>query len=308
MTDTKASAKAKFNLDSALKSNKIDHITYEYEKQQIENWINSIYDNGSTCSSDLIQLISSLPLTKTVNKRMLCTYCDFYSSSYIDTGYGCGYRNTQMLLSSIRKDTELCSIIFNNNNKNMPSVTKIQQLIENAWQNGFDVLGKSQLGGSLKNTSKWIGATDVCAMFSYLKIKAELIDIFKPSDNQTIGSVLFKFVKEYFEKSSANNQYVHPIYLQHDGHSRTIVGIELGKSDNLLIFDPGANIKRIESFKKNSIKSMNIFRRGINAFKKKEYQLLIIKGVLNQQEYEVNNLVIFMFLFSIAYIYSNLYF
>lgn len=294
MTDTKASAKAKFNLDSALKSNKIDHVTYEYEKQQIENWINSIYDNGNTCSKDLIQLISSLPLTKTVNKRMLCTYCDFFSSSYIDSGYGCGYRNTQMLLSSIRKDPELSGIIFNNNNMNMPSVTKIQQLIENAWQNGFDVMGKSQLGGSLKNTSKWIGATDVCAMFSYLKIKTELIDIFKPtSDNLTIGSVLFKFVREYFEKSSANNQFVHPIYLQHDGHSRTIVGIEMGKWENLLIFDPGANIKRIESFKKNPIKSMNIFRRGINAFKKKEYQLLIIKGVLSQQEYEVFKILIF---------------
>jgi hypothetical protein len=53
----------------------------------------------------------------------------------------------------------------------MPSVTKIQQLIENAWQNGFDLLGKAQLGGTLKNTSKWIGASDVCAMFSFLKIR-----------------------------------------------------------------------------------------------------------------------------------------
>jgi hypothetical protein len=53
----------------------------------------------------------------------------------------------------------------------MPSVTKIQQLIETAWQNGFDLIGKSQLGGVLKNTSKWIGASDVAAMFSFLKIK-----------------------------------------------------------------------------------------------------------------------------------------
>ncbi len=58
--------------------------------------------------------MSSLPLPKPINKRMLCTYCDFYSSSFIDSGYGCGYRNTQMILSSIRKDPQLFNIVFNN--------------------------------------------------------------------------------------------------------------------------------------------------------------------------------------------------
>ena len=53
----------------------------------------------------------------------------------------------------------------------MPSVTKIQELIEIAWNHGFDVAGKNQLGGKIKNTAKWIGASDVCALFSYLKIK-----------------------------------------------------------------------------------------------------------------------------------------
>lgn len=53
----------------------------------------------------------------------------------------------------------------------MPSITKLQKLIENAWNNGFDVAGKAQLGGSLEATSKWIGASDVCAMFSSLRIK-----------------------------------------------------------------------------------------------------------------------------------------
>ena len=53
----------------------------------------------------------------------------------------------------------------------MPSITKIQQLIENAWSLGFDLEGKDQLGGKLYNTAKWIGASDICAMFSSLRIK-----------------------------------------------------------------------------------------------------------------------------------------
>ena len=46
----------------------------------------------------------------------MCTNCDHYASDFIDNGYGCGYRNTQMLLSSIRDDPELKEIVFNNSN------------------------------------------------------------------------------------------------------------------------------------------------------------------------------------------------
>ena len=57
----------------------------------------------------------------------------------------------------------------------MPSITKIQQLIENAWRNGFDLQGKAQLGGCLKATAKWIGASDVCAMFSALRVRCVVV-------------------------------------------------------------------------------------------------------------------------------------
>ncbi len=56
-------------------------------------------------------------------------------------------------------------------NSRMPSITKIQSLIENAWKSGFDLDGQSQLGGLLVGTSKWIGASDICAMFSCLRIR-----------------------------------------------------------------------------------------------------------------------------------------
>jgi len=65
---------------------------------------------------DLIQLISEIPLAKSTIKRLICTNCDHYASDFIDSGYGCGYRNTQMLLSSIRDDPELKEIVFNNSN------------------------------------------------------------------------------------------------------------------------------------------------------------------------------------------------
>jgi hypothetical protein len=47
---------------------------------------------------------------------MICTKLEHYSSGFIDSGYGCGYRNSQMLLSSIREDPAMRDTIFNHSN------------------------------------------------------------------------------------------------------------------------------------------------------------------------------------------------
>ncbi len=53
----------------------------------------------------------------------------------------------------------------------IPSIPKIQRLIEAAWQKGFDLQGSEQLGGKVINTTKWIGATEIVATLSALRIK-----------------------------------------------------------------------------------------------------------------------------------------
>ena len=53
----------------------------------------------------------------------------------------------------------------------IPSIPKIQRLIEIAWQKGFDHQGSQQLGGKVTDTTKWIGATEIVATLSSLKIK-----------------------------------------------------------------------------------------------------------------------------------------
>ena len=145
------------------------------EKNEIEKRVTSAYDDNRTCTQNLISIVRQIPLGKMAVRRLLCSNCSHYASGFIDSGYGCGYRNAQMLLSSIREDPILRFVLFNNNNSNMPSITKIQELIENAWAKGFDVMGQAQLGGKLKNTAKWIGASDIAAMFFSLKIKYILI-------------------------------------------------------------------------------------------------------------------------------------
>jgi hypothetical protein len=53
----------------------------------------------------------------------------------------------------------------------IPSIHKLQQLLEMAWQKGFDPQGRAQLDGSVVNTRKWIGATEIVATLSSLRVK-----------------------------------------------------------------------------------------------------------------------------------------
>ena len=53
----------------------------------------------------------------------------------------------------------------------IPSIPKIQQLIEAAWERGFDKQGCEQLGGKVYNSTKWIGATEIVATLASLKVR-----------------------------------------------------------------------------------------------------------------------------------------
>lgn len=53
----------------------------------------------------------------------------------------------------------------------MPSISRLQKLIEWAWAQGFDLQGAEQLGAKLVNTRKWIGATEVVTLLSSLRIR-----------------------------------------------------------------------------------------------------------------------------------------
>ena len=66
---------------------------------------------------------------------------------------------------------QLCSLCYIAGRPLIPSISKIQRLIEAAWQKGFDRAGCEQLGGKVINTTKWIGATEIVATLSSLKIK-----------------------------------------------------------------------------------------------------------------------------------------
>jgi len=53
----------------------------------------------------------------------------------------------------------------------IPSISRLQKLIEWAWSTGFDPQGCDQLGGKLHNSRKWIGTTEMKTLLSAMRIR-----------------------------------------------------------------------------------------------------------------------------------------
>jgi hypothetical protein len=99
------------------------------------------------------------------------------------------------------------------------------------------------------------------------------------------------WIVKYFDRKSS---YIPPIYFQHEGHSRTIVGYEklfTGKI-NLIIFDPLTNgkalLKTLEDYANGNVFANGWKRqvkRGLHTLKRGAYEMLIIKpGLMGPSE------------------------
>lgn len=140
-----------------------------------------------------------------------------------------------------------------------PGVRNLQALLEDAWKHGYDEEGAEQLKHKLVGANKWIGTADLYVAFTYRGIPVELAD-FNLSNSDI--KPLLDWVKAYFtplERPKGTGATVHdalyrrspvtvtdkmPLVLQHEGHSRLVVGYEIMKdgSTNLLMFDPSKRV------------------------------------------------------------------
>ncbi|KAK3831861.1 MAG: peptidase family C78-domain-containing protein [Linnemannia gamsii] len=192
----------------------------------------------------------------------------FFQSDKTDRGWGCGYRNIQMVLSYVVGQTEPTATTSTTSATavyNVPIIPDLQRQLEYAWTNGFDAQGAEQLGHKVKDTKKWIGTTEAWSVLSSLGIRCSILDFHMPSGPNGTHPAMFAAVYNYFcspdwsplsapssiqvddlQHQNGNNCRIvqtakPPLYMQHQGHSRTIVGIEIleDRGMNLLVFDPG---------------------------------------------------------------------
>ncbi|XP_018577334.1 zinc finger with UFM1-specific peptidase domain protein-like [Anoplophora glabripennis] len=259
-------------------------------------------DDGSSVTRSIVPRVRAMSNNATnVVRTLLCTCVDHYASSYGDRGWGCGYRNTQMLFSSLLTHTGYNERLYKlwqgqkPPRSSVPSISRIQGLIEQAWAQGFDVQGSEQLGCRLVNTRKWIGATEVVTLLSYLRIKCQLVDFHRPTGPGGTHPELFNWVLKYFE-SSVGGEFTAPLYLQHQGHSRTIMGIEVHRDGSLvlLVLDPSHSPQQMAQFgDTNSVTAaLRLLRKSEAAMKARQYQIVAIVGMIdNEQQYQQSKIL-----------------
>jgi len=270
--------------------------------------------------------------------------------------WSCGYRNIQMLCSSLLQLEEYQRVLFDGTTRNgcPPNIKALQGWLERAWKMGFDTAGAEHFNGQIVGESSWIGATECVALLRSFGVRADVVDFElskqkgnsknKPNskgktqntmrgylnckdtsnnpssvsvgdsnkENEENHQMLMDWVWKYLEPSVQSREacsgtdfcswppgFLPPLYFQHQGHSRTIIGMETGLklatnaiASNLLVFDPiqlGENIQDRLSERKGWER---FIKRGLHTLKKNAYQIVLIRPGLMSSESQQKSMVI----------------
>ncbi|XP_042560827.1 zinc finger-containing ubiquitin peptidase 1-like [Clupea harengus] len=221
---------------------------------------------------------------------------DHYSSSAGDKGWGCGYRNFQMLLSSLHKQEPYNNVL---SDIPIPNIPRVQALIEEAWKQGVDPAGASHYNNRIQGTRAWVGTTEIYSLFTSLSANARVVDFHKATGQGGTHPHLFDWVKQYFSQSATRNGRLSPrvvqtslppIYLQHQGHSRSVVGLEQKRNGSLclLLFDPGCSPSEMARLLEQDTAVVTIairrMRKFPNHLKHQQYQVLVVEGLLTPEQ------------------------
>nr|XP_024362945.1 zinc finger with UFM1-specific peptidase domain protein-like [Physcomitrium patens]PNR28823.1 hypothetical protein PHYPA_027515 [Physcomitrium patens] len=93
-----------------------------------------------------------------------------------DLGWGCGWRNIQMLSSYMLAQDPECKEVLMGGAGFVPNFAAIQQWLEIAWLKGFDVLGADYFDWRIRDTKKWIGTTECAAVMRSFGMLARIVD------------------------------------------------------------------------------------------------------------------------------------
>lgn len=292
-------------LERDVTRNKASVGDYYARKAEMLKILMTDNDSGESCTRGIIpQLHHRYDMGVSGTKAAwLALDTDHYASTVGDAGWGCGYRNLQMLISALLKMDTYRPVMYSVGEK-VPSIPRIQQFIEAAWTSGFDRQGSEQLGCKLINTRKWIGATEIATVLRSLQIRAKILDFHQATGCDGTHPEMFSWIKRYFScnissaaapvgSSVLRQTSIPPLYLQHQGHSRLVIGVEehSGKDGGLylLLFDPSHSAKQMQSLLediKSSSSGLRHLRRSLKQMRCKQYQIVYVEGIMDPPEME----------------------
>lgn len=94
---------------------------------------------------------------------------------HFGASWSCGYRNIQMLCSSLFQIPLYRAALFHGDGE-IPTIEGLQYWIEKAWEAGFDTDGAAHFDHRLLGKSDWIGTTECAALLRFFGIRAMIVD------------------------------------------------------------------------------------------------------------------------------------
>lgn len=158
-------------------------------------------------------------------------------------GAFCGYRNIQVLSSHIIGTR---ATGWEQLGDDIPGIFQIQDMIETAWDRGYNARGRVETGG-IRGTRKYIGTPEAQAFFASMGFPCSVQAFKASSEDDNASRRLLGAIERYFQQGAVGSMdnkvrstLLPPIYLQRPKHSLTIVGLEKHKGGDvqLLVFDP----------------------------------------------------------------------
>lgn len=257
-------------LEEAYQVGNMAAFEYQAKLRELRQSVKEGVDSGSTCTQGIVSALRNLYAAGFLAGRwyFISVDCDHFASEFWEQSYACLYRNAQTVLSALYRLPDFRKRLFGSI-KATPSVWKLQVLLEAAWKSGFDPSGanqaaqlaRSRRGPSTSGTSTtsrsnglidstiWLGTTDLAALLGSIGVRCCLVECLMPSGPLNTHPSLLEHICTYI-KSSCNEDgfpdvdpltYSLPIYLQHEGHSRIVVGVQVNEDGcpiALMVLDP----------------------------------------------------------------------
>lgn len=127
-----------------------------------------------------------LELESENSTSILSGYVDhFQSIEYEDVGWGCGWRNIQILSSHLLHQRQEARGVLFGGSGFIPDIPSLQRWLEIAWEKGFDEPGSDHFDQKIYGLKKWIGTTECASLLRSFGLRAKIVD-FGPKEFESL--------------------------------------------------------------------------------------------------------------------------
>jgi hypothetical protein len=146
--------------------------------------------------------------------------------------YSCGYRNVQMLLSSVLHLLPDDHVLFcrlkipavrrQSMTVTLPTILQIQDALESAWERGYDPKGAAHFHSKISGSKSRIGAIEVASLLEYLDMDCAVVQFIHCEESRRqLGPFLWNYYSSKHPMHCAM-QRVHVALHDASNHDRNI--------------------------------------------------------------------------------------